>query len=70
MRKAFVDLDGTLINSKARHISVLQKVLDLFSLEKFSVEKFVQYKSNGFSTKNYLSNELQIDDALSEKIFL
>lgn len=70
MKKAFVDLDGTLINSKTRHISVLQKVLDEFHMKNVSVENFVQYKADGFSTKDYLINVLQIEPELSEKIAL
>lgn len=70
MKKAFVDLDGTLIDSKARHISVLQMVFDEFLIKNTSVNDFVQYKSNGFSTKDYLENILQITPVTAEKISL
>lgn len=68
MKKAFIDLDGTLIDSKTRHMTVLQKVLDEFCIKDVSVYNFVQYKTDGFSTKNYLESELQIEPVTAEKI--
>lgn len=70
MKKAFVDLDGTLIDSRNRHISVLQEILEEFHIMDKSVDNFVQYKSEGVSTKNYLENELQIEPAIAEEISL
>lgn len=70
MKKAFIDLDGTLIDSKVRHISVLQNVLDEYDINNVSIYNYVRYKSDGFSTKNYLENELQLDPTMAEKIYL
>lgn len=70
MKKAFIDLDGTLIDSKARHILVLHKALRKYFSDDFCIDNFIKYKANGYSTKDYLQKELKIDSVLIEKIFL
>lgn len=70
MKKAFIDLDGTLIDSKARHISVLHKALRKYCSNNLCIDDFLRYKADGYSTKDYLEKKLQIDSTLIEKIFL
>lgn len=62
MKTAFVDLDGTLIDSTLRHKVVLQEALKASSAEVVSVENFVTYKADGYTTLQYLENVLQLEE--------
>lgn len=62
---AILDLDGTLLNSKKRHISLLKNLLSDRGLN-ISVENFVDYKSAGLNTKSYLEHiGLPVEEAAS-----
>lgn len=51
----FCDLDGTLIDSSVRHIVLLKDLLSAyFSVVPFSVEDYLDRKTDGINTKTYL----------------
>jgi phosphoglycolate phosphatase-like HAD superfamily hydrolase len=55
------DFDGTLLNSKKRHQDVLYDAICAFSNSMLDpiLDDFVEYKANGYSTKDYLQNKLK-----------
>ncbi len=67
MRKAFLDLDGTLLDSKRRHEVVLQDILNNRKID-IGIEDYLKYKSDGNSTKTYLSNIKKLDDSTADEI--
>lgn len=68
MKKAFLDLDGTLVDSKKRHVEVLRDVLSEHGLSCSRIDDYMEKKTQGFSTKWFLENCLKLDFQLSEKI--
>lgn len=68
MKKAFLDLDGTLVDSKKRHVEVLRDVLSEYGLRCSRMDDYIEKKTQGFSTKWYLENCLKLDIDLSDKI--
>jgi len=55
------DFDGTLLNSKRRHQGVLYDAISEFcgSTPNLILDDFVEYKANGYSTRDYLQNKLK-----------
>lgn len=58
------DLDGTIINSSDRHLILLNRLFDKYGLSDLSdkTSQYLNYKADGYSTKQYLSQVLNIDD--------
>lgn len=66
----FFDLDGTLINSTARHYLLMEKLLEKFNI-KFSNnfrQKYMEYKLSGYSGKYYLLDRMRITPDVVIKI--
>lgn len=55
MKKIATDLDGTLIDSSARHLLVLSKILSGKGI-RADLSGFLPFKREGFSTKAWLKN--------------
>ncbi len=53
MKTIALDFDGTLLDSRKRHIAVMAYVLEEFGIKK-DISDLVQYKSSGCSGKDYL----------------
>ena len=68
MKKAFVDLDGTLLDSKQRHVKVLQDVLNENGFFNVNISDYLYYKECGWSTQIYLENKLQFTKLQAKKI--
>lgn len=59
MKKAFLDLDGTLIDSSLRHVMVMKGVLEQEHINvDFNGKDYIDYKSCGKSTLKYLMDAL------------
>lgn len=65
--KIAIDLDGTLLDSTLRHAQVLRFALNNFSIKTihFFDEEFLKYKANGFSTKAFCLNVLQLPERVA-----
>ncbi len=57
MKTIFLDLDGTLIDSSARHILLLKDILLHEGLKAICVDDYLECKRNGQSTKAYLVSQ-------------
>ena len=68
MKKAFIDLDGTLLDSTSRHITVLEDALSHYSVEHKDVSIFVSYKADGHNTKKYLEEIIGLDAELAAQV--
>ncbi len=68
MKKAFVDLDGTLVNSKKRHIIALKMSLEANGIFNINIDGYLKYKLGGFNTKKYLTDLLGLESKLSNSI--
>lgn len=65
-----LDLDGTVIDSSARHGALLKSILDSKNIsypDDFEID-YLKYKRNGNSTFNYLTEVLKCDYTISKKI--
>lgn len=63
MKTAFLDLDGTLIDSKKRHINVLCRALDIFGITyDKTIAGYVDYKSGGKNTRKYLQSVFNLQE--------
>jgi len=70
MQSIVFDFDGTLLNSKKRHQNVLHDAICAFgnSMTNSVLDDFVEYKANGYSTKDYLLNKLMFSLQDANKI--
>ena len=68
MKRAFLDLDGTLLNSKERHCNVLRDVLIQYGFGNRQVLDFVEYKANGKNTRQYLEDVHGFSKDIADKI--
>lgn len=65
----FIDLDGTLINSKQRHCILMKKILKKEKLDhNFNEKSYFQKKEDGMNNYNYLIKELKINKSQAKKI--
>ena len=63
MKKAFLDLDGTLLDSKLRHKRVLEDIFYVCTgISDIDVADFVDYKADGNNTKKYLMNKFLLPE--------
>ena len=60
-RILIIDLDGTIIDSRERHISVMQDVLAGIKNNGFNGDEYMAYKSFGKSSRDYLEEVLRLD---------
>ena len=67
MKKAILDLDGTLLNSKKRHELVLRDALKQYELEHLDISDYMCLKESGLSTKSYL---IKVKNINKEKVEL
>lgn len=67
MKKAFLDLDGTLLNSKKRHEIVLRDILLRRQLDT-DISDYLEYKADGENTKSYLKSKKQLDERIAVDI--
>lgn len=66
--KIIFDLDGTLLDSRQRHIEVLKDCLDEIIKKSYPIQDFVVFKAKGYSTYNYLNMKLGLSDSTSHEI--
>ncbi len=64
MRKAFIDLDGTLVDSTLRHIAVLDNALKYYKT-KLDISDYLTCKSNGYNTLSYLIRVKGLNEELA-----
>lgn len=65
---AFIDLDGTLVNSKLRHQQVLRDVLEVYDRGNLDIQDLMDYKEKGFSTRDYLIKILLLEEDVAKKV--
>lgn len=64
MKKVVFDFDGTLLNSKERHLQVVRKAIsDVLGNCEYDFSSYLEYKADGHSTKDFLRNILMLDEA-------
>lgn len=66
-----LDLDGTLIDSTKRHWVLMQKLLKQYCpdiIGQFDPVEYMQYKADGHSGKQYLTEILHLDDAKAGEV--
>lgn len=68
MKKAFLDLDGTIIDSSKRHLLVLNEVLKELQIDLTVDKLFLEYKRDGYSTKQYLEKEQNLNKNISKQV--
>ena len=68
MKTAFLDLDGTLLDSHQRHIVVLENALKECNIYDCNLSNYMAYKANGNRTIDFLKKELKLNDNISEKV--
>lgn len=68
MKRAFIDLDGTLIDSSIRHEVLLFDLLEQNGILMNEGTPYLAYKRDGFSTQQYLTNCLKLDVVQSREI--
>ena len=67
MKTAFLDLDGTLLDSRARHTVVLKDALLKCGVEGCDLSSYLSYKAGGNRTIDYLRQVLKLSDCIAEK---
>ena len=67
MKKVILDLDGTLLDSTARHEKVLQDILAERS-KSLDISDYFEYKRNGRSTRQYLTEVHKLPDDEADEI--
>ena len=67
MKTAFLDLDGTLLDSRARHTVVLNDVLLKCGVQECDLSGYLSYKAGGNRTIDYLRQILKLSDCIAEK---
>lgn len=70
MKKAFVDLDGTLINSFKRHVIVLKYALMENGINNLVIDDYIECKRDGYSTKRYLVEKKNVPSNIAESVCL
>ena len=68
MKTIFLDLDGTLLDSRERHMVVLENALKECNVFGCDLSNYVEYKANGNRTIDFLEKELKLNSDISEKI--
>lgn len=68
MKIAFLDLDGTLLDSSQRHVILLRKSFEQFNIECGELDDYLLFKSEGNSTKRYLVEVKKIDDRIASEM--
>lgn len=68
MKRAFVDLDGTLLDSTLRHVITLKKALQQADIFDIDLCDYMKFKSDGYSTEEYIHKKISVDGATGEKI--
>lgn len=68
MKKAFLDLDGTLIDSSSRHLLVLKDVCRNHEVCLQKEDSYLIYKSIGNNTFRYLTDIEHVDSDLAREI--
>jgi phosphoglycolate phosphatase-like HAD superfamily hydrolase len=70
MQTIVFDLDGTLLDSRKRHVVVLQNAILQAGIDVsgLSFDDFISYKANGNTTKAYLAEGCHFSQDISKKI--
>jgi len=68
MKRVVFDFDGTLLDSRQRHVIVLNDCLRLYGIEKADLSDYLAYKSNGFSTRAFLCENLMLSEELAKVV--
>lgn len=68
MKTIFLDLDGTLLDSRERHIVVLENALKECNIYDIDLSSYMSYKANGNRTIDFLKKKLELNSEVSEKI--
>ena len=68
MKTAFLDLDGTLLDSHERHTVVLEYALKKCHIYGCDLSNYLDYKANGNRTIDFLKEELYLDDDISQRV--
>ena len=66
MKTIFLDLDGTLLDSRERHTVVLECALKECKVYNCDLSNYMVYKANGNSTLDFLKKELRLGAEISE----
>ena len=65
------DLDGTLIDSRYRHVFLMKNILERHGISdcgRVEDGSYIEYKANGFSGRSFLRNILALDEQICEEI--
>lgn len=68
MKRVVFDFDGTLLNSRERHVIVLKDCLRFFGIFDANLDEYMIYKADGNSTYAFLCNKLMLSEDLADKI--
>ncbi|WP_294340206.1 HAD family hydrolase [uncultured Clostridium sp.] len=68
MKKIVFDFDGTLLDSRRRHVVVLRDCLRSLGIVNMDLNEYLTYKADGNSTYSFLCKKLLLPEELSEKI--
>ena len=68
MKKAFLDLDGTLLDSRERHQVVLHDVLEENGCTDLNISDYLQFKAYGLRTIDYLLMRLHLPEGISYEV--
>lgn len=68
MKIAFLDLDGTLVDSSLRHVETLKQLLNDCNIKYSNIADYITYKAEGNTTKEYLIDRLNLDEKIAGKI--
>ena len=68
MKKAFLDLDGTLLDSRERHQAVLHDVLEENGCTDLNISDYLQFKAYGLRTIDYLLMRLHLPEGISYEV--
>jgi phosphoglycolate phosphatase-like HAD superfamily hydrolase len=66
MKTIFLDLDGTILDSRTRHIVVLENILKEYGIANHDISDFVKYKASGNRTVDYLTQVIGLHDNVAE----
>lgn len=66
---AFIDLDGTIIDSFKRHYILLKRILNKYGVsKKFLYDDYREKKTDGLNNIKYMTDVLNISDKLAKEI--
>lgn len=68
MKRIVFDFDGTLLDSRQRHVIVLNDCLRHFGVADVNPTEYLTYKANGNSTYSFLRKILMLPEELADKI--